>query len=275
MPLGNPFFECGTCGKEFPSGWQARENHCYSTGHAQPDHECDTCHRWFRSRAACAQHMNDTGHWVKPCRPYACSLCDDTWSSKGDLTQHEHYSHNYCADCRRVFQNLNNLKMHLNSHVHRGSTISCPFCSKSYTTATGLSHHLESGSCPKAPFLDRDSIYRFIRSKDPHGSISKNLLEWNGSCQYEANDRSFNGDAFECYLCHREFRSLGGLNQHLNSPTHQQALYHCPNRACRKDFKSLAGIINHLESESCGITRFDKIQAQVGDFIRGGRMLTL
>ncbi len=132
-------------------------------------------------------------------------------------------------------------------------------------------------------------MYRFVRSKDPSGIISKKLLEWDDAGTYEASPRTWNGSGYECYLCNRAFNSLNGLNQHLNSPARelspdrelgmsdlhrvdQQPLYHCPNRGCR-DFKTLAGIINHLESESCGITRFAAVQRGVTNMIGGDRLL--
>ncbi|RGP69239.1 zinc finger protein [Fusarium longipes] len=123
-------------------------------------------------------------------------------------------------------QSWNNLKMHLTSRIHRPAQIMCPFCKRSLQSATGLSHHLERGSCPKAAGLHRETIYKFIRSKDPNGAITNNLIGWHGSTvHYEASDLAFNHrcGAWECYLCHRLFGSLAGLNQHLNSPVHQKS----------------------------------------------------
>jgi hypothetical protein len=80
---------------------------------------------------------------------------------------------------------------------------------------------VESEGCPAASNLNRDQIYRFIRSKDPNGVISKKLLEWHGSYECEVNEQSWNGYAYECYLCDREFRRLSSLNQHVNSPTRE------------------------------------------------------
>ncbi|KAI1779637.1 hypothetical protein F4818DRAFT_436941 [Hypoxylon cercidicola] len=174
-----------------------------------------------------------------------------------------------------MFMNQNNIRMHLNSRTHRGQDITCPFCKTGYTSATGLAHHLEGGSCPQASFLTRDEVYRVVRSKDPSDLISKNLIGWHGSASYEATGQTWNGRAFECYFCHREFLQIHSLNQHLNSPAHQQALYHRPNRnGCGRDFKTLAAIMNHLESESCAFTRFETVQRTVGDIMSGNRLLT-
>ena len=65
--------------------------------------------------------------------------------------------------------------------------------------------------------VNRDEIYKRVRARDPEGVVTKKLIGWEGTPSYEANSRSWNGCAYECYLCHREFTTLGGLNQHLNS----------------------------------------------------------
>ena len=99
-------FCCGTCGKAFPAGWRARDNHLRSTGHQAPDFECGTCARDFGSERARFQHMNDCNHF-----PWKCSLCCDTWPTEDRRNEHEHEVHSYCGECDRVFSNYNNLRM--------------------------------------------------------------------------------------------------------------------------------------------------------------------
>lgn len=89
--------------------------------------------------------------------------------------------------------------------------MACPFCNRGFATATGIAHHLESSGCRNAPYINRD----------PHGAISKKLLTWHGSDHYEATGQFWNGYAYECYFCHREFSQLQSLNQHLNSPARE------------------------------------------------------
>ncbi|EMR67222.1 putative zinc finger protein [Eutypa lata UCREL1] len=259
---------CGTCHRDFVSV-RAREQHMDALGHSQPTHECDTCSKYFGNRAAVVQHMNASNHWM-----YDCPLCDETWPSKDKVDKHVIEYHHHCKDCDRTFGDYNRIKMHLNSRTHRRSEMGCPFCKRAFVSATGLSHHLESGSCPKAPSLDRDMVYKLVRSKDPNGIVSKKLIGWHGSSKYEATGQAWNGSAWECYFCHRDFNTKTGLDQHLNSPIHQQNLYHCPNRMdCGKDFKSLAGVMNHLESESCGFTRFEKVQTGFRGVVGGDRLI--
>ncbi|WYZ40882.1 hypothetical protein EsH8_IV_001223 [Colletotrichum jinshuiense] len=222
--------------------------------------------------------MDFMGHWddsfSEESPQYECDDCSDGFSDEEDLRDHEVEVHHYCDPCRRYFQSYNNIRQHLNSRIHRGKCLSCPFCGHSCSTATGLVNHLEQGGCPKAP-LDRDSLYQAVRRRDPNGVICKKLLEWHGSTTYTVTERTFNAnaDAYECYLCHRLFTTLTGLNAHLNSPIHKQKLYNCPNRQCRKDFTTLAGVINHLESESCNFMRFESVQKNVERIVDPRRMI--
>ncbi|KAI1461519.1 hypothetical protein F4805DRAFT_235423 [Annulohypoxylon moriforme] len=234
--------------------------------------KCLDCPRVFRDWHARYQHCNATDH--SPLN-YECRCCDEIWSTSELRRDHEAKEHNYCSDCDRTFNNANNLKMHLNSRKHRGTGIKCPFCKTGFVSATGLAHHLEGGRCSAASSLNRDMVYRAVRMKDPDGVLAKKLIGWHGSSTYEATGSAWNGDAWECYLCHRNFVSMNVLNGHLNSPAHQQALYHCPNRhACGRDFKTLAAVMNHLESESCGYSRFEAVQNTVTQIVSGDRRLT-
>jgi hypothetical protein len=65
--------------------------------------------------------------------------------------------------------------------------------------------------------MGREEIFRLVRSRDPNGIISKHNIEPT-TTTYFATKRSWNGYGYECYLCHREFSRLSGLNQHLSSP---------------------------------------------------------
>lgn len=149
----------------------------------------------------------------------------------------------------------------------------CPFCKTWFTTPSGLSHHLESASCPKASSLNRETIHRMIRERDPKGTITMRQIGWHPELNstYHATDLAFNGTYWECYMCHGEFRTKGSLNQHLNSPAHKQLLYHCPNytNQCGRQFPSLGALFNHLESESCAFMRFEKVQSHVENVLAG------
>ncbi|KAF2205275.1 hypothetical protein GQ43DRAFT_362795 [Delitschia confertaspora ATCC 74209] len=271
-----PRYECQTCDNEYLSQGACNQ-HMNVARHWAPTIECETCTRKFHTQLAADQHMNAVGHW-KP--QFPCDQCDRKFFSHQQADQHmramAHYN-NYCQPCGRVFNNENNLRMHMNSKTHRGSTIACPFCKVHYTTASGLCHHLETGSCSNAPRLNRETIFKMIRARDQNGVITNKQIGWHdeANATYSATSHAWNGSHWECYLCHKCFNSDRGLNQHLNSPTHKQKVYHCPNRIkCGKEFVALASLFGHLESESCAFMRFENVQRQVGNVLSSNRMLT-
>ncbi|KAL5342499.1 hypothetical protein BJX70DRAFT_410019 [Aspergillus crustosus] len=267
--------ECETCPRSFYTH-QSCNQHMNTLDHWAPRYDCETCTKVFLTQNAANQHMNVIGHWAPT---FSCETCASMFHTEAAADQHmsafRHYR-NYCRDCDRRFQNENNLRMHLNSKIHRGRQIPCPFCKAFYTTASGLIHHLETGACPKAPSLNRESIYRMVRERDPQGMITHKQIGWKEeeNATYAANSNAWNGSGYECYLCHRTFSKITGLNQHLNSPAHKQQVYHCPNAGCGKSFAAMAGLFNHLESESCSFMRFDRVQKSVGDVISGRGMIS-
>lgn len=46
--------------------------------------------------------MNDTNHW-----PFPCAICDETWPTSEQCTEHEQMDHYYCGQCDRYFNNYN------------------------------------------------------------------------------------------------------------------------------------------------------------------------
>ncbi|KAI1817323.1 hypothetical protein GGS20DRAFT_533663 [Poronia punctata] len=259
---------CDYCSQPFGS-WQARDQHMCEAGHTWEHYRCDTCPCSFISAEASHQHMDRYSHWTVN----KCTLCPMRFTTLEKKTRHEMENHFWCSKCQRAFKSLNNINMHLRSYVHLGSTIECPCCPKTFTTATGVSHHLETGSCPEAPNINRDQIYKFMCSQDPDNIITNNLVDWKGSPAYQATSQSFNGRYFECYLCHRSFKLLRQLNQHLRAPIHTEKLYHCPNVTCRQQFVSLGGIFNHLESESCEFMRFREVETKFQTSVGTKRMI--
>ncbi|KAF1828624.1 hypothetical protein BDW02DRAFT_511913 [Decorospora gaudefroyi] len=272
-----PRFECETCTKEFRSE-NAANQHMRDVVHWAPKIPCQTCGKRFHTQNAVNQHMDALGHWA-PKIP--CETCGRKFHTQDAVHQHmreqAHYK-NYCKRCGLGFQNKNNLQMHLTSKVHRGTNVLCPFCKVGYTSASGLTHHFETGACPHAPKLNRDTILNMIRQRDPHGVITNKQIEWHKEkdFKYSVTNRAFNGSYWECYICHDEFSTKPALNAHINSPVHKQKVYRCPNstKECGKQFVTLAGLFNHLESEACAFMRFEKVQQQVKCVLQGSKLIT-
>ncbi|KAJ5158992.1 Zinc finger C2H2 [Penicillium coprophilum] len=272
------WIECDTCNRLFRSQFACHQ-HMDALDHWAPTFECETCTSTFRTQNAANSHMNAKRHWL-PTVP--CQKCPMKFHTEGAAENHMrakgHYK-TYCHECDRHFRDENCLRQHLNSKTHRGTNIPCPFCRTGYVTASGVSHHLESGSCPQAQGLNRDKIHRIIQQLDPNGVVCKKQIAWHDeeNVTYSVTDNAWNGSFWVCYICKRGFNSRQALGSHVNSPVHKEKVYHCLNRGCRKEFHSLASLFNHLESESCGFVRFDGVQQvhkRLNDAIMGRRMIT-
>lgn len=117
-----------------------------------------------------------------------------------------------------------------------------------------------------------------VHQMDRNNVITHPMITLPGYDNFEtiATNRSWNGRAFECYLCSREFTTLQSLNSHIKRPVHEKNLYRCPKRSCGREYKLLSGLVQHLESESCDVMRFGNIQTVASTGIQNmvGRMLT-
>lgn len=92
-----------------------------------------------------------------------------------------------------------------------------------------------------------------------------------------ATARAWNGQAFECFMCNRHFRSLNALNKHLTSPAHEEKKYRCPHSysGCGKEFPTLSSLCQHVESEICEIRRFNsQFQRQIEDLTNNMKRIT-
>ncbi|CAL8575793.1 hypothetical protein XPA_001697 [Xanthoria parietina] len=249
--------EC--CGRTFT--YNGIRNHLDNSAYHSNEIECRWCFaRWPTHDGKLRLKHEQREHWA------ACDTCNCIFSSEAQLSDHKDEEHppNYCYGCKRKFQNLNNLNMHLKSSVHAGKNVKCPWCPNKFTNLTGVCLHLESGACSSG--INRQKINQYCREVDPNHIFTNKQIGWYNDHQPQTSNiatrAAWDGSYFRCYLCQNGFRSLPGLNQHLSSPTHQQKIYHCPR--CRREYTVLSGLVNHLESESCGAFRFNGSPSGLG-----------
>ncbi|KAG1747578.1 hypothetical protein EDB19DRAFT_275513 [Suillus lakei] len=142
---------------------------------------------------------------------------------------------------------------------------------------SGLILHLESGSCQSG--VNRRAVDNWVRTNDRSNVITNpaRLITAGdrGNVQLIATEQSWNGRAFECVLCHTQFRALMDLNRHLASPRHQEKVYRCPLNTCQAHFVSLSGLCQHIESEHCGVTRFRVVQDAMNNLFAGVARITI
>jgi len=216
--------------------------------------------------------LNQTGTFPQPFETYA------------ELQEHDRDVHLWCTDCSRSFQNESNLRHHLNSRLHRPADVRCPGrgCNKAFVSHAALVLHFESGTCPSR--MTREQLNRLVVRADTNNYITNpNRLLTGPMGRYEppapttkwATDRSWNGYAYECFLCNRTFDTLVRLNQHLKSPFHEDRIYRCPKSDCRIEFVTLSGLCQHVEGGSCGVRMFRQVRDVMDSLTRGFNTLTM
>ncbi|KAK7026332.1 hypothetical protein R3P38DRAFT_2949282 [Favolaschia claudopus] len=276
---------CDRCDRYFGSYSALRQHEQNSPNH----HFCDDCDRDFATDYALKQHYANS-----PRHDY-CQSCDSHFDDEDELEEHyiedhhycgkclglhEHYrqsaNHHYCGECQRHFQTASNLTSHLNSSTHRPKDVRCPGkgCGMSFVSRSAMLLHLEAGTCKSG--ADRKVINRVVQTYDTQNIITNpaRLITGGGNTTYAASERAWNGYAYECYLCHADYRTLAALNQHLASPRHQDKIYVCPLSSCRVQFTTLSGLCQHIESERCGVAKFRVVQNTMDDLLGKMRRLT-
>ncbi|KAF9556599.1 hypothetical protein CPC08DRAFT_711097 [Agrocybe pediades] len=292
---------CLSCKKTFTS-LGGMDNHCQAKHHMPNPNVCRECQLSFVSPAALQSHLNSSPRHVNDDdsdeysdqafedysddssteasdddEPY-CQSCKRSFVDKIGLNQHLAYSakHNWCFDCSRDFACEEDLVKHQNSLAHKERIFRCPFCEKLYKSPSGIAMHIESG-CHK---MTRHHVTAAAHAMRIVPNISLRTIKGGSApapptniTTYIATEDSFNGKEYECFLCKRTFRSLQGLNAHLNSPAHDADEFKCPK--CHVEFKLISGFAQHLESEACGLaarddvnTFFDDITAQFSRLLR-------
>ncbi|KAL1699917.1 hypothetical protein EV121DRAFT_264670 [Schizophyllum commune] len=204
-----------------------------------------------------------------------CKSCRRTFVNKAALYQHlaDSPAHNWCFICHRDFRSEGALAQHNNSPVHYGRDLKCPLCMNMFKVPSAIALHLESGchgfhrhtitaAVQSLPITNTISLSRRIAGPGGTRAPAKAITN------YAASERSFNGSAYECFLCRRTFRTLSSLNSHLSSPAHDADEFTCPK--CKRCFKLISGLVNHMESEVCGFARLrqvkDEMRALVDQF---------
>ncbi|CEI68399.1 unnamed protein product [Fusarium venenatum] len=129
-------YHCPDCDRLFYSGRKARDQH----------YTCSDC---FDDKYDRCEHINLQMHW---CRNVPeCMLCCFRSVIKTEITKHEIEHHNYCADCKRQFSNLNCIRQDKTYDInprlawnHWAKAYECYLCHKLHSSLHGLKLHLES-----------------------------------------------------------------------------------------------------------------------------------
>ncbi|KAI9454521.1 hypothetical protein F5148DRAFT_1151681 [Russula earlei] len=211
----------------------------------------------------------------------ACRQCQEIFDSRAELRSHDRDVHTYCTDCQRGFLNGNNLRQHLDSKIHQPANVRCPGrgCGRLFISHGALTLHFESGTCPSG--MTRGELNRLVVRADRNNYITNPDRLLTGPLGQPlakstwATELSWNGEEYECFLCHSTFATLGRLNLHLQSPRHEEKIYRCPKSDCRTQFVTLSGLCQHVEGGSCGVRIFRRVRDVMESLKKGFNALTV
>ncbi|KAH9832600.1 uncharacterized protein C8Q71DRAFT_260516 [Rhodofomes roseus] len=292
---------CRTCVMDFPLRLHLVQHFLFSPLH----NYCQRCDNHFDSPAELVRHFESEHS--------QCLMCGLCFATPNDLNEHYHHTHWtciecrivsatpdafdahcrethwYCADCKRVFKDGDSLRAHYESNIHKGRKVHCPGvkCSKDFVSSSALIQHLESGGCTSkmtrhdvkklAVQMDKENIItdaaRLLTG--PGGSSVPRMTTTSWATELSKNPRT---GLYECVICHAGFKKLTSLNNHLQSPVHDEKIYRCPQtwQGCGVEFNTLGALCQHVEKGNCGVHKFNNtLQKYVGSLADGMKRLAL
>ncbi|KAF9513509.1 hypothetical protein BS47DRAFT_1372502 [Hydnum rufescens UP504] len=239
LQISENHYVCQDCDIDFPAWHRLESHYIQSPRH----HYCQYCNEHFDDKFDHEEHNDDRHWWCRPCNAF--------FNRGGEVGLREHnrqtHADRWCIPCKRLFASPSNLFAHQRSATHVKADIKCPMrgCGLTFVSVSAMTLHLEQGACVSG--INRSIVNSRIVALDRNNVITNPARLIGGpagtptvaqSTTYRATERSYNGRAYECYLCNKEFNTLPALNAHLNSPRHQDKIYRCPKSNCRKEFST-------------------------------------
>ena len=163
--------QCTECGKVFSTKFNL-SRHVLEHSSSNPTHVCCKCGKAFKRKEHLRQHMrnrheekvchlctellflDDFIQFVSECcwlQVYKCSLCDEQFPLKEQLSQHRKTSHlpertHVCDDCGKTFSRATSLRRHVKrTHSSLGSRefrcLQCKGESATFSSVTDLNEH--------------------------------------------------------------------------------------------------------------------------------------
>ncbi|KDR70427.1 hypothetical protein GALMADRAFT_254864 [Galerina marginata CBS 339.88] len=268
---------CLSCSRTFKT-IPGVKSHARAKQHRPNPFYCGTCSLSFVSLTTLEAHVNSPDHLGASVGAifldgrdiaskaeidiieFYCELCDLIFVDVSSLNHHlsDIRKHNWCFLCSSDFRRAKSLRQHKRSLAHRVRSLKCPLCEALFKSPSGVASHIESG----CHGYTRHDVTAAIHCMEVVPNISIKRVTGPPSnttlLASVATQSSFNGKTYGCSLCRKKFRTLQGLNGHLNSPAHDEAEFRCPK--CKTKFKLISGFIQHLESRSCGLAKTTEIK---------------
>ncbi|KAH8108274.1 hypothetical protein DFH11DRAFT_1843621 [Phellopilus nigrolimitatus] len=272
-------WQCDDCDRDFSSATALEQHYIQSPYHFY-------CQRYHYYCRLCDCHLDDRDDFLEHGDEYhyVCRECTSIFASANDLSNHNECSHYFCRDCDRLFQTRANLESHRASSIHTPRTIVCPGrnCGRAFVSVSALLLHAESGGCPSG--ITRQAVDAFVARMDRRNVITNPARMISGPGGYSpptetqylvTHATTWNGDAYECFLCNNEFATLLSLDRHLRSPRHRERIYRCPGARCGLEYSALSALCQHVERGGCGVRTNRQVQDVMGRLTSGMRTIAI
>lgn len=219
--------------------------------------------QWNSKCGRCRRPM--TSSLIKHECESQCSVCGHTCSSRSVLCQHLYTNHEifYCLLCERHFDNLEEMKYHMEME-NLGLVTSCILCKKKFPNwhdGKSMKNHLINFHF--GPELSWNSaIFEDKASKETDLELITHI-----ALSYKPNKTErYQFDNFKCPHCHRLFSAQSGLKIHVGIAHRGEKILFCPR--CPATFQSVGDCKLHLKEEH-GKNRKRKLERKEADTAGG------
>ena len=216
--------------------------------HVREEHlRCGECGKCFSQGKSLRAHMN-TAHGDIKVRPYACDLCDKSYTQSAALSMHKKLKHEgkkdfVCSDCGKAFVAQSLLNNHVKRIHARVRNHACDLCPATFFLPGGLQRHVSAVHEGKKSVVCKE--------------CGKAFSEYSGLRLHMMGVHM--EKKFACSLCPKKFPHKSKLLQH--EETHRKrkccSMYHvksCGNHHSESE---------DLDGESCESEKTDDASAKI------------
>ncbi len=186
-------------------------------------------------------------------KPFSCTLCEKSFSTKSNLKAHIAYVHHKtafsCTLCDKLFSEKGTVAKHVNAVHLKLKPFSCTLCDKSFVVKSKLARHVNLIHHNLRPF----SCTLCDKSFSQNCKLMEHIRRHNGEKLYKCTlceKRFYNKDSlnklkpFTCTFCSRSFAVKRNMLDHVKTHTKTKEFI-CS--ICEKQFVFKRNLNRHID----------------------------